>query len=135
MHLVNLLNEFGWITVYVPNALYWIGGYFHYDKSKNEIGMYDQPELAVHFLSSIYELNSKKLKEIPTNPANCIQPASNVAELIEAAMKPENLNLSIPITKSVLEHLGNQTQYECFPYSIVDFGFLLVSTKLMPFLK
>lgn len=115
IHLVNLLNEMNWITIYIPNSLFWIGGYWHYEESTEEKGMYNQYELAVNLLSSIYELNSEKLKLIELNEQldktlGSDESITNVAELIEFAKREENLQASIAIAEKVFNCLLNQNQ-------------------------
>lgn len=113
MQIVSLLNELNWITLYIPNSLYWIGGYFHYERSKVDPEMFDQFELANHFLQTIQDLNSKNLAKIHCSSNVCLpnlMPNSTLADLIEYSLKPENLQQSVKVVKILLEQLQLQTE-------------------------
>ena len=113
MQMVSLLNELNWITVYIPNSLYWIGGYFHYERSKEDPEMFDQYELANHFLQTILDLNSKNLAKIHCSSNVCLPnliPGSTLADLIDYSLKPENLQQSVKVVKILLEQLQLQTE-------------------------
>ena len=113
MQMVSLLNELNWITIYIPNSLYWIGGFFHYERSKVDPEMFDQFELASHFLQTIQDLNSRNLAKIHCSSDVCLPnlvPGSTLADLIEYSLKPENLQQSIKVVKILLEQLQLQTE-------------------------
>lgn len=116
MHAMNALNESGWITLYIPNAYYWIGGYYHYELNQ-ATGMYDQLELSAEFLKLALILNRKYFDAMPMcadyslHGGSATVPAqSSLSKMLEFALQPAQQPNSIKAASFFMDQLLGQSQ-------------------------
>lgn len=111
MHIVSLMQQMqDWLVIYIPNSFYWVGGYFHYNVSARNPELFDQLELAVHFLTSVLALNEEKIRNFPPL-SQPVFGCSTLEELLKFSMEPDNLKHSIDIVEQVFQLLAAQDSF------------------------